>query len=224
MRHHTHPVVIIAFRGTEFSVWKDILADVSRVQTSLSSHPGSGLDNGLWGSVHSGFLNAWLEVVEAGEAQLRALNQTAESNGQTLDVYVTGHSLGGALATLTMARLLEAKDQGSNLKLRALYTVGSPRVGDSIFARRFNALTSKHGVVSARIRNANDIVTFLPTVGYEHIDELSTLSDTNIEVGAQEPVIPGVSIPDHGSASYYERLKAHYRDGTRFKAHRACGP
>jgi len=45
---------------------------------------------------------------------------------------VTGHSLGGAIATLAVAELISKGIQVDNL-----YTFGSPRVGDSNFISWF---------------------------------------------------------------------------------------
>ena len=46
-------------------------------------------------------------------------------------LFITGHSLGGGLATLAAARLSQGRD------VHGVYTFGSPRVGDSEFAQQF---------------------------------------------------------------------------------------
>lgn len=43
--------------------------------------------------------------------------------GKTRKLYVAGHSLGGALATVAAARLAFT----DNMKIAAIYTIGSPR-------------------------------------------------------------------------------------------------
>ncbi|EFJ05964.1 hypothetical protein SELMODRAFT_186412 [Selaginella moellendorffii] len=55
-------------------------------------------------------------------------------------VYVTGHSLGGALATVFTTILFHNKENTITGKLGALYTFGQPRVGDKEFAA---TMTSK---------------------------------------------------------------------------------
>ena len=65
-------------------------------------------------------------------------------------VYFTGHSLGAALATISVARF-----QGVNC---ALYTFGSPRVGDDRFVRAVLQKTPK----VFRFINCQDIVTQIP--------------------------------------------------------------
>lgn len=45
-------------------------------------------------------------------------------------VYVTGHSLGGAMATLAVAAIFNS----TGIKVDKFYTIGSPRVGDKNFS------------------------------------------------------------------------------------------
>ena len=73
------------------------------------------------------------------------------------DVVVTGHSLGGALASLTASALIH---QGvvSSSKV-SLYTFGMPRVGDKDYAIEFDRLVDN----SWRVVRYKDIVPHLPT-------------------------------------------------------------
>ena len=48
-------------------------------------------------------------------------------------VYITGHSLGGAIATIIAGRLI--KDQVVDADRLKLYTFGSPRVGNPAFSQ-----------------------------------------------------------------------------------------
>src|SRR5262249_5032912 len=64
------------------------------------------------GRVHGGFLLAYEQVAQGLGDRLRALAGRP--------VWFTGHSLGGALATIAAARFGD---------FRGLYTYGSPRVG-----------------------------------------------------------------------------------------------
>lgn len=90
----------------------------------------------------------YVEYVAAlPEAVLELANQLG-----TDKVVVTGHSLGGAIATLCAQYL---SDYIPNV---VTYTFGSPRVGDYLFADLFNITISN----SYRVVNKDDIVPHLP--------------------------------------------------------------
>lgn len=61
-------------------------------------------------------------------------------NGK-IPLYVTGHSLGGALASLFFCRLRKGRDLDDVCELRDTYTFGCPAVGDTDFATGFERLT-----------------------------------------------------------------------------------
>ena len=77
-------------------------------------------------------------------------------------ITICGHSLGGALATL-LALDVAANTAFDNPNV---YTYGSPRVGDSLFANTFDQVVKN----SYRIANRLDIVpTLPPPVDYDHV-------------------------------------------------------
>jgi triacylglycerol lipase len=98
-------MLVLAFRGTEI-VKKDILTDANAFLTTLDGEE----------KVHSGFFQAFNHVKDAIDHDLK------EQLG--IPLYITGHSLGGALAILA-TRLLASDSQG------ACYTFGGPRVGNA---------------------------------------------------------------------------------------------
>ncbi|WP_404419278.1 lipase family protein [Marinospirillum sp.] len=101
---HFDGMLILVFRGTQPGV-SDVLTDI---KADLVAAPGGG-------RAHRGFLEAFERVKEPVQSALK--------NYEGLPVYITGHSLGGALAILAI-RYLEKNSQG------ACYTFGGPRVGD----------------------------------------------------------------------------------------------
>ncbi|KXZ45674.1 hypothetical protein GPECTOR_52g71 [Gonium pectorale] len=79
-------------------------------------------------------------------------------------VYVTGHSLGGALATLAAYELAERRLPADPPVV--MYTYGAPRVGNKAFAEAFNALVPD----AFRCTNDKDVVPRVPRLmGFCHV-------------------------------------------------------
>lgn len=116
---------------------------VRNFSISLYPHPMQS-----YGRVHEGFMQTYNEI---REAILEALS----SGGNHLKMYVAGHSLGAALATLALPDI----EEKTKCRIQALYTFGSPRVGDDTFARNFN---EQYQGRSFRIANTSDLVTSIP--------------------------------------------------------------
>jgi triacylglycerol lipase len=76
---------------------------------------------------------------------------------QNSQIFVTGHSLGGALATLAVPDILH-NTKFKDPKKIVLYTFASPRCGDREFATKFKETQVQHW----RIANTEDFVTLLP--------------------------------------------------------------
>ena len=64
---------------------------------------------------------------------------------ESAEIYVTGHSLGGAIATICAFDLATR-----GLNLRGVVTFGSPRLGNSEFETLYHNLISKKGIPSSR--------------------------------------------------------------------------
>ena len=140
-------MAIVAFRGT-VSIG-NFLTDA---EAALVHH---GLFPGL---VHYGFCRAVEAVYPAVRAHLRAYPSE-------LPIWVTGHSLGGAMASLVAHRLAE-----DGYPVRAVYTYGSPRAGDRKFCDAYRR-------PNYRFVNDNDLVPHLPFRWcYRHVGELKLLT------------------------------------------------
>lgn len=125
--------VVIVCRGTEPNEWNDIKADLN-AWTELAEPTGR---------VHRGFKREVDDIWPFLEATLVDERRV---------VWFTGHSLGGAMATICAGR---CKHGAFTASPREVMTFGSPRVGTR------NYLTSA-GVPHIRWVNNNDIVTRLP--------------------------------------------------------------
>lgn len=112
-------VNVIVFRGT--AGLKDLAAD--------GFAPKIGF---LVGQVHKGFYDNFKSVRDTITAFLEKPENTR------CKTILTGHSLGGALATLTAA-YLTSKYAGKPCGQVVLYTYGSPRVGDRDWVNHFNS-------------------------------------------------------------------------------------
>ncbi|KAK4924562.1 hypothetical protein LTR66_016451 [Elasticomyces elasticus] len=107
--------------------------------------------------VHAGFFDSWTSSRDGVSQALAQAHQ--QYPGYTL--VTTGHSLGAAVATLAAADL---RQQGFNI---ALYTYGSPMVGNDVFANFVTAQTNGN----FRITHAADAVPKLPgyLLSYRHV-------------------------------------------------------
>ena len=139
---------VLAFRGTEPSEITDLLADLNAIPRGAMTH----------GLVHSGFRGEcdklWDDIV------------AHHANGhKDKKLWITGHSLGGAMATIATSRFEEFT------KVEQLTTFGSPRVGTRKFVKH---IETKH----MRFVNNNDIVTKVPLMlmGYKHHGELKYIN------------------------------------------------
>jgi triacylglycerol lipase len=144
--------IVLAFRGTQVDhFWPSVMdwAIDARFVPAQDRH-------GNW--VHAGFLSAINEVWQDVVACIAGLQA-----GLARPLWITGHSLGAALATLA-ANL--CSDEHGLLGIKGLYTFGSPRVGDDGFRARIPC-------PAWRFRNDSDIVTHVPLgLVFRHVGEL----------------------------------------------------
>ncbi len=136
-------LIALAFRGTESTSIKDIKSDTKATSTRCESG----------GKVHSGFKEAYEEVSFDIQTYLDSMDEIRKP------LFITGHSLGGALATIAAKRL---EYPGG---IAACYTFGSPRVGNQEWVS--NIKTPLY-----RLVNAADCVTMMPP-GEESISVVS---------------------------------------------------
>jgi triacylglycerol lipase len=143
--------VVLAFRGTQVD---DFMASVIDWTVNVRFAPVPDAQEHL---VHAGFLNAGTQVWTDVQAHVLALQ--AE---RARPFWITGHSLGAALATI--AASFAASEP--RLMLKGVYTYGSPRVGDAAFGHGV-------GVPVFRFRNNSDIVTNVPLgLVFRHVGAL----------------------------------------------------
>ncbi|MAO56708.1 MAG: hypothetical protein CMM61_13570 [Rhodospirillaceae bacterium] len=143
-----HRFQVLAFRGTEITSPKDILTDLRFAQTPMKTDVG--------GKVHSGFLAATEAVI----------GDVSKALTPGKPIYLTGHSLGGALAVIAAAILAGPFNMRARL-IVGVVTYGCPRVGNCAFV---HGLTALAGIPLDRVTNTADIVPWLPllVLRYRH--------------------------------------------------------
>lgn len=139
-------MVLIAFRGTEPSELKDVKADIKVIK-----------EKSVVGRVHRGFKGAldgvWPSLLDHVK-RVRTNNQK---------IWVTGHSLGAALATLATARLQISND----IPVQGLMTFGQPRTGNKEFATAFDS--AMVGKVYRFVNNTDLVTRVPPPKAYYHV-------------------------------------------------------
>ena len=160
--------VLIAFRGTEPTKVRDIITDVNLAKgLFVTWAPLPGL------RVHRGFKLAYYKVRQQVFDAIKSIKPQ--------HVYVTGHSLGRALATLAALDIaLRAtgklgKRIFPSIRQVTMYNFGSPRVGNTVFAAFYRSVVPD----SYRLVVPFDPVTRVPPSGhlllYAHVPTLHRL-------------------------------------------------
>lgn len=171
----------LVFRGTDdLEAW---ITDLKAWKTPLKDGA----------AVHEGFEEAiepvWTDI------------QQAIANVED-PLFFSGHSLGAALATIAAARLAATRPP------RALYTFGSPFVGNRAF------VASLPRIPIFRVDDAHDIVPTVPPeeLGYTHVGELHQLKEPK-EIFKFDPleafrklVGPLPFLADHAPINYVNRI------------------
>ncbi|MCE7733532.1 MAG: lipase family protein [Candidatus Heimdallarchaeota archaeon] len=142
----------IVFRGTE-SI-RDVMYDFMFIKKNFPDNATSFFRP----KVHHGFLYTFQSVEKMLFDKIKDL--IAENQYK---IYVTGHSLGAALAVLCAFELKNKLNINSTM-----YNFGCPRIGNRSFVKLYN----KKVPDSFRIVNNDDSITNLPKLGYKHVKTL----------------------------------------------------
>ena len=122
--------VFVSFRGTEPLSLAQWVEDVSYASRSL-------LPN-LPGLVHGGFAGLFDNIKDS---MWNAVEEV--SGGNATRLFITGHSMGGALAVLAAAEL-QFNVERKKSDVTAVYTFGQPRVGDPEFSAAYDAALKRY--------------------------------------------------------------------------------
>lgn len=134
--------IVVAFRGTR--TFKDNESDQDLVQIPYPFVKNTG-------KTHRGFTCIYQSARNELIRELSVLSPLKK-------LFVAGHSLGGALAVLAAFDIAV----NTSFKKPFVYTYGSSRVADPVFASHFNQTVKS----SVRIVNIHDIIPTLPDRAY----------------------------------------------------------
>ena len=81
-----------------------------------------------------------------------------EVQGSGHELYITGHSLGGALATIMTSALLDI-GYGSKFNVKS-YTFAAPSIGNEQYVQHFSSTISSNNAISHRIMHRKDLVPY----------------------------------------------------------------
>lgn len=152
--------IFVAFKGT--SNTETMKTDINVIQTRADTvlptiagvetqRPGSN----EWkaAKLHKGFSDAYKTL---NGTLLEKLSELLRNKKRP--IYLTGHSLGGALATICSTDIV------LSLGINDVYvcTFGSPRTGNRFWARFYDKLVTAHWRLAIR----SDVITTLPKMGY----------------------------------------------------------
>ena len=167
----TPTTAVVALRGTATTTewWNDFQWDL----VPFTQVPGGNVAQGFWDIYNTfGTMIPGQQQSTPAPATFAADVAEAATGGLAggvdpagLPIVVTGHSLGGALATLLVADLTA----NTPLKPQA-WTFASPKVGDAAFAARYGALST----VSWRIYNQVDVVPYFPVDIFDNYQPVTT--------------------------------------------------
>ncbi len=143
----------IAFRGTD--ELKDWLDNINAFSIDV-----------LFGEFHRGFWRSVEDIWEPADSKCRELQEQKKR-----PIFFTGHSLGGAMATIAAAKYIH-----EDKPFTSVYTFGQPRAMSRKTARIFNVECKSR---FHRFHNNNDIVTRVPArlMGYSHVGSYLYISE-----------------------------------------------
>lgn len=153
-------------------------------------------------AVHWGFLKQAQSVTDKSAPQYNLQNVLSSLNGgaEPAHIFVTGHSLGAAVATL-IGPWAALQWPAADVRVS---TFGSPQVGNEAFAQAYRSLVGRQ----YRVVNEADIVPALPGFGsYVHVNH--SLWHHNVElVAANRPdaAVNTFDWPDHACGLYQGAL------------------
>ena len=197
--------IVVVFRsttsddgwGTTLNVLTDLKSYLKKIEFITEESPNFETYNQI--NVHAGFHNEYLRY---RDQIIKYIDKHPNKN-----IYVTGHSLGGALATLASFDLAANKPRSVRL-----YTYGSPRVGLSEFRIAHEEIVPD----SYRVVIDGDPITRVPgsMLDYEHSGLPLQISSEGSQIDPEDihsdAIFQTFDFPKHYLISIHKGLTAFY--------------
>ena len=194
--------LVVAFRSTDsddgWEVTLNVLTDLKAYPTKISfvddTVPKANKYRKI--NVHAGFHNEYLRYRE------RILGYVAQHPDK--DIYVTGHSLGGALAVLNGFDIAVHTQRPVTV-----FTFGQPRVGGDKFREAYEELVPD----SYRVVVDGDPIPRVPgmLIDYEHVGKLLQFDGKGAQLAPDDiqssALFQLFDFPKHVLKSYYASLR-----------------
>lgn len=224
VRDSTSQTITLSFRGTEMGINSQVsisnwLTNVNALKVSepLPDILSEKLPTIEKVGIHKGFHDYLQDPTEnpLDHEQTTKLDQIKLDLLSILSRYpnhkivVTGHSLGGALATLASYYFALDKDFAKQVPITCI-NFGAPRVGGYKFSQAIHALQEMKLLRILRVVNKSDSVTTLPPGPFYHVGFQITNYDDN-EVADGKPVTEMTYLDPY--AGFWNKMKRRWSNG-----------
>jgi predicted lipase len=233
--HRSDKRITIVFRGSVTS--KDWIIDLNACSTQpeelnrFAREKGGLLNDGEEINIHSGFAkylfdkrrgvdkSKFDEILDDLEDIFSYKDEETGHDYCDYSLFVTGHSLGGALAQLLSFTLAsrDPKDVKYTMPITVV-TYASPRVGKSVFAKVFQKLEKQGLLRHIRVTNDKDVVPIVPPFYKQtginiHLYPEDALNEVDVSYNKKSPGLTSQlrlsSFDVHSIEGYNRNLFAH---------------
>ncbi|MEM1294593.1 MAG: lipase family protein [Verrucomicrobiota bacterium] len=188
-------VAIVVFRGTMavgLNYFQNVATDARPIPRGLVLGDAPRMENV---KVHNGFQRDYNKL------RPKILEALGEAKGKRL--FLTGHSLGAALATICAFDL--CKNHRGNFASISSIVSGSPRVGDQGFRSAFSSVAGNH----LRVAIHGDPITKTPgklgVHDYTHVGRILFITNEGTLIGSN-PGEDSKRRPVHARAAYFNAV------------------
>lgn len=174
--------IFLVFRGTKDIV--EWIKDAEFLKEPYDFVPGAG-------NTEEGFTKVYRSI---HQPIIDEVNTLADSTENFTTLFVTGHSLGAALAILSIPELIDK----TTFNQPVMYNFAGPRVGDMTFKNLYDSLIG----TSWRVYNTRDEAPRYPPLRFKYIHVKTNMSITF----GKKPIDPNRIEENHEMCNYYKHL------------------